>query len=305
MPTITTTGRAVIGGSPEDFRQPRALVKTSTGMNLPPLRESKPEGTETAPTQKIGQPGTTEEGKTGEVTLSPQLTALARKQQKLQAEIQAQRDREAAWTAKEADYVPKSSLQAKAKQNVNEALQEALGMDYEAITQLVLSQGQDADPLGELRSEVQQMKKSQEENVNKQYEATLKQYRAEAESLISSDPKAFHFINKGKHQDVVVQHIVETWEENPDKILTVEQAAKEVEEFLRADAKEKADALRELDPPQEEETKPAQKTLPPPRPQAPRTLTNQVESSPTRTYNQFQHMSMKERIAQSIARTQK
>ena len=39
--------------------------------------------------------------------------------------------------------------------------------------------------------------------------------------------------------------------------------------------------------------------------QAAKTLTRQAEVTPTKTYGQFQHLSMKERIAQSIARAQR
>ncbi len=180
-------------------------------------------------------------------------------------------------------------------------------MDYEQFNAAIIAQLNGADPVQELRSEVNNLKKTQEDNVNKQYDATLKQYRAEADSLVASDPKAFHFINKGKHQDVVVQHIVDTWKDNPDQVLTVAQAAKEVEEVLRENAKAYADALKELDPPAEAPVDP-KKTLPPPKPAAaPRTLTQQSEASapPVRTVGQFQHLSMKERIAQAVARAQR
>ena len=288
MPTISPVARAVIGATPEEqFRQPRASVQASTGMEI--TRQEKP----------AGQPSTTEDTDPKAVTLSPQLTALARKQQKLQQEIQAQREREAAFTAKESDYIPKSAFKDKVQKDALGALKE-LGLDYEELTNLMLAQQQGADPVKELKAELQSLKASQEQNINKQYDATLKQYRAEADSLISQDPKAYHFITKTKNQAAVVQHIVETWEENPEKILTVEQAAKDIEEFLREQAREAKAALEELDGPP---TEPApQKKLPPPS----RTLTNQAEAAPAKkTYGQFQHMSMKERIAQAMARAQK
>lgn len=315
MPTITPQGRATIGGSPEEYRLPRSTQVASTGMNLPTLRDTKAPAPALvkSPAAQSGQPDPSVEETTSApaVTLSPQLTALARRQQKLQQEIQAHREKEAAFTAKEADYVPKSAFKAKLRENAAEALKE-LGTTYEELTEALLAQQQGDDPVRRLASEVAELKKSQEENVSKQFEATLKQYRAETDALVAADPKAFHFIMKGKKSDQwngecpVTQHIVETWQENPEKVLTVEQAAKEIEEVLREDAKASAEALRELDPPREE-TEPAKKALPPPQraAQAQRTLTQQVETAPTRTYNQFQHLSMKERIAQAIARAQK
>jgi hypothetical protein len=284
-------------------------VKASTGMTLPPRDPAQPAATTpaaaTAPAES-GQPSITEETTAPAVTLSPQLTALARKQQKLQQEIQAQREKEAAWATEKADYIPKSAIQAKFETDALGALKD-LGMTYEQFNERILAQLNGADPVRELRSELDQLKKSQEDNVNKQYEATLKQYRAEADSLVASDPKSFHFIVKGNLQDAVVEHIVETWKENPDQVLTVAQAAKEVEEVLREDAKAKAAALKELEPaPAEVPTQQAKKqTLPPPKQAAPRTLTQQVETAPMRTYGQAQHLSMKERIAQAMARAQR
>ncbi len=304
MPTISHQSRPQVGGTSQEAAPTRTTITASTGMTMPNKTAPIPGA---APV-KTGQPGITEETPAAAVTLSPQLTALARKQQRLQSEIQAQREKEAQWTAREADYIPKSTIQAKAKQNAAEALKEALGMDYEELTALLIAQQNGNDPVTSLRSEVDQLKRSQEENVNKQYEATLKQYRNETDSLVAADTKAFHFLNKGKKAGEwgddcpVVKHIVETWEENPDKVLTVSQAAKEIEEFLREDAKAKAAALRELDQPAEETTQ--QKRLPSPKSGA-RTLTQSVETTPTRIPNQFQHLSMKERIAQSIARAQK
>lgn len=293
MPTISPSIRPQIGGSNEPAPH-RVSISANTGMNIPPR----------APiAEQNGQPNISKEDTTQPaVTLSPQLTALARKQQKLQSEIQALREKEAAFAAKEADYVPKSALKAKMQANAQEALKD-LGYSYEEITELLLSQQNGADPVKALQAEINQLKQNQETQTNKQYEATLKQYKAEAESLIASDPKAYHFINKEKRADVVVQHIVDTWKEDESKVLTVEQAAREVETVLREEAKKAADLLRELEP-ASEVTQPKEKTLPPPKTAA-RTLTNQIESTPTRSYNQFQHMSMKERIATAIARVSK
>jgi hypothetical protein len=281
-------------------------MNVSTGMNAPSIRDAKPP-VAAAPSQaKPGQPGIVEETPAQAVTLSPQLTAIARKQQALQREIQAQREKEAAWESKKADYLPRSDLQAKFETDALGALKD-LGMTYEQFNEKLLAQLNGADPVRELRSEVEQLKKSQEDSTNKQYEATLKQYRAEADALVAKDAKAFHLITKGKHQDAIVQHIVETWQENPDQILTVEQAAKEVEEVLRENARAAADALKELDPPAEETAAPAaRKTLPPPQAAPQRTLTQRAEVAPAeRTRGAFQHLSMNERIAQAIARSQR
>ena len=293
MPTISPVVRPSIGG-PSDSVAPRLSLTASTGNKF----------SSSVPTEETGQPDNKQEGSSSQaVTLSPQLTVLARKQQKLQAEIQALRSKEAAFAAKEADYVPKSVLKTKMQENAEAALKD-LGFSYEEITDLLLQQQNAADPVNALKAEIKQIKATQEQNTNKQYDATLKQYRAETDSLISANPQTYLFISGLKRQDAVVEHIVQTWKEDESKVLTVEQAAKEVEEFLREEGKFQASLHKKLEPAIEESVALKDKKLPPPK-SAVRTLTNQVEVAPKRTFNQFQHMSMQERIQTAIARAQK
>lgn len=268
-------------------------------MNMPKLVKEDLQAT-----AQTGQAPTSEETSSEAVTLNPQASQLARLHQKHQREVELLRQKQSEWEKQKDSYVPKSDLRAKFEADPVGTLQE-FGMTYDQFNERLLAKLNGDDPVKALESRIDNLQKSQEENVNKQYEATLKQYKTEATALVAKDLKAYHFISKGKHEDAVVQHIVDTWEENPDQVLTVEQAAKEIEEFLRAEAKEKSDLLRELDPPQEE-TVPQKKQLPPPqRSAAPRTLTNDTAVSPQRTYGQFQHLSMKERIAQAVARASK
>jgi chromosome segregation ATPase len=291
MPTISPQARVKIGNNQEVTAPARQVIHASTGMTAP--KTSEQTGQNSIPVETVAPA----------VTLSPQLTALSRKQQKLQAEIEAFKAQREQFEKEKADYIPKSSFKTKMQQNAGEALKD-LGSDYEEITRLLLEQQNGADPIKELKSELQQLKTSQEESVNKQYEATLKQYKAEVTSLVAQDPKAFHLINKKNQQEAVVQHIVDTWKENPDNVLTVAQAAKEIEEFLRDEAKQAALDLKELETPAEE-TQPAKKTLPPPQRQAPKTLTQSIETTPQRNFGQFQHLSPRDRIAQAIARASK
>lgn len=307
MPAITPQVRATIGGGQHEPILPRASIKAATGMNLPTLKESKQSE------EALGQLDTKEETIKPAVTLDPQTSTLARNQQKLQAEIRALREKEAAFEKQKAEYVPKAEFKAKLQQNAAEALSE-LGTTYDELTSALLSQKNTDDPVRKLEVKIEQLEKSQEDNVNKQFDATLKQYRAEADSLIAADPKTYHFISKGMKSEKwngecpVTTHILEEWKHNPDNVLTVEKAAKEIESFLRLEAKAEADALRELEAlekPAEETAPVAKKTLPPPPRATTRTLTEQVTSTPTRTQNMFQHMSMKERIAEAARRAQK
>lgn len=264
-------------------------------MGLPPIQEA----IQTQQTEAVGQQNIVkEETDPKEVTLSPQLTALARKQQKLQQEIQAQRDKEAAFTAKEADYIPKSQIKAKMETNAVQTLQE-LGFTYEEVTNLILSQQSGADPhaqeLKALKDEVQSIKSTSEQNVSKQYEATINQYKVEVKKLTQDNPE-FKAINKKNAHEAVVKHIEDTFNEDGE-ILTVEQASKDIEDYLRDEAKEWSSILEEKKEPVEEKKLPAPKT-------GLRTLTQQVASiPPERTHNQSQYLSMKERIAQAVAKS--
>lgn len=303
MPTITTQARAAIGSGPEDFRMPHKTITQPTGMNLPKIEKPIPAPLDPSEPQKTGQLGISEETPAKAVTLSPQLTALARRQQKLQAEIQAQREKETEWEKQKAEYVPRSGFKAKLQQNAAEALKE-FGTDYEELTRLLLEQQNGADPVKALASEVEQLKKAQEDGVNKQFEAIVSQYKAEAKTLVSKEAEKFAFIQANPEWiDGAVQYIVDEWEADNNNVISLEDALALTEDSLRIEAKKQADILAKIEGTKKPDPAP-EKTLPPPRSGA-RTLTEKVEAAPTRTYNQFQHMSMKERIAQAVARAQR
>lgn len=300
MPTVSTAPRPQANN--DAFHQPHKSVKASTGMNLPSLSENK----EAAPQAETGQQNIVKEDKSDNaVTLSPQLTALARKQQKVQQDVQALRDKEAALAAKEADYIPRSSIKEKMEKDVTAALAE-LGYSYEEITTLLLNQQSSTDPtqqaLKKLEAEVVEMKTSQERAVSKQYEATVAQYRKEIEVLVAKDEN-YSSIKEERQEAAVLQHIIDTFNEDGE-VLSVEEAAKDIEDCLVEEAMRLSNLTKvkaKLKPVAEE---PAKKTLPPPK-SGLRTLTNEVSSAPTRTFNQSQHLSMKERIAQAVAKAQK
>lgn len=304
MPTITPQARVQVNADTGSFQQPRRSITQSTGMNSPRIDRSQA-GVPSQQSGKIGQGTINVETPTPEVTLSPQLTAIARRQQKLQQEVQAQRDKEAAWEKEKSGYVPRDALKAKAQQNAAEALQDALGMSYEDLANLMITQQNGADPVKALEAKINKLETDQVENTNRQYDATIKQYKAETSAVVSKDTKKYFLIDKQGAQDAVVQHIVDTWEENPDKVLSVEEAANDIEEFLRDEAKKQKAYLDELDGPKEVPQQNGKQNLPPPKP-ALRTISHSVESGgQTRNYQQFQHLSMKERIAAAIAKAQR
>lgn len=310
MPTITPQARPA-AVDPANFHQPRKHITHSTGMGPSIRNKGAGAPTEVAEATQVqapvGQPIIPESTQAPAVTLSPQLTALTRSQQKLQKEIQAQRDKEANWEKEKASYVSKESIKTRLQQNAAEALAE-LGTNYEEITNLHVAQLNGADPVAALEAKVKAIEDSQVQATEKQFEAIIKQYKSEAGKLVKADAQKFAFLDANPDWiDGAVQYIVDEWEANPDKEVSLDEALALAEENLRDDAKKHASILEKIKAPQttaEAPVIPGKKTLPPPRTAtAARTLTHAVESgTPTRTTNQFQHMNMKERLAAAVAR---
>lgn len=303
MPTISPQVRPQISAITESLIPRRATITQATGMQI----EKAPTAVQTNSEAKTGQLDTSG-GSSQVVSLSPQLTALARKQRDLQKEIEAQRAKESQWEKERGAYVRKEDIKTRLQANAAEVLSE-LGTSYEELTNLLLAQESgdtSSQEIAELRKELERIKNSQKEAVDKQMEATINQYRREAKDLITKDPTKFALINKKNLSEAVVQHIVDTWEEDNNNVMSVEQSANEVEGFLREEAREYKEALDALNAPAADSAQNSQKTLPPPQRSAARTLTQSLEGgAPTRTTNQFQHMSAKERLQAALQRAQR
>jgi hypothetical protein len=292
MPQITAVVRPTIAASTEDsYKAPtKTILAANTGMNI-----EKPESG-----AKTGQLNTTEDKSSEAVTLSPQLTALARKEQKFRQEQQAFKSREKEFEAKQAEYAAFASLKDKLTSKDFSVLDE-LGVSYEEWTNYLLNKGETSNPetqaLKKLEDEVKSIKSQQVDNVNKQYEATVNQYRKDIKVLVEKDP-AYESIKELKAEEHVLQHILDTFNEDGEA-LSIEDASKEIEDFLVEEALQMA-KLKKV----QEKLIPDKKTLPPPKTGL-RTLTQSIAPSSTKTYQQSQHLSPKERIAQAIAKSQK
>lgn len=255
--------------------------------------------------QSSGQPSTpVEETRSQEaVTLSPKLSALARREQKFrQQEQQFKAEQEKLKQEREA-LSKLSQLKTKIESKDFSALEE-LGISYEDYTNYLINKADGQDPvkseLSDLKKEIESLKTSQEEQVNKQYEATVNQYRSEIKQLVSKDPQ-FESIKDSGNEDAVLQLILETFEEDGE-ILTVEEAAQEVEKFIVEDTLATATKLRKV----REKLVPPKPQLPPPQRQGLKTLTNNVVPPSTKPSGaQFQHLSPKERLMQALNRVQK
>lgn len=233
------------------------------------------------------------------VKLSPQLSALARKEQ-------AFRQRELALKQKEKDLESKLANadqyeQLKTKfgaKDFSEA--EKLGLNYEEYTKYRLDQIGGEDPQAkfnqELKAELEGMKKAQVERDEREFEETKGAYVTEIAKLVQSNAD-FSSIKELKQEPAVLQLILDSWEEDGEEV-SVEQACKDIEDFLVNEAK-KLTSITKLKP--QAETVPERK-LPPPRSGV--TLTNNMQPSNTTVTadKPLQNMSDQERYAEARRR---
>lgn len=235
------------------------------------------------------------------VRLSPQLSALARKEQ-------AHRNREQALAQREKDL---ESRLAKAQQfeNLESKLGskdyselEKLGLNYEGYTEYLISKQAEEDPSTQaykkLESEIQGIKKEREEQAEQEFEETKAEYQREIKSLVASSSD-FTSIKEMKAEDAVLTLIMETWEEDNEH-LTVAEACKEIEAGIVEHANKFASLSKlkpKVDPEQE-------KRLPLPPPSGTRTLTNNMQPSNTETVpaKSLQHLSEADRYAEARRR---
>lgn len=293
MPIITNAQHPVkTNQNEESFTYPKKTVQASTKVpNWSELAQSRQES---IPVE------TPQQDSPKEATLSPQLTILARKEQKLrQQELALKQERESVAREKER-FARFEALENKLKAKDYTGLEE-YGLSYQDWTNHQIEQAQGSDPrdqkIKELEAKLNKFEQTQVETVNKQYDATISQYKRDIAKTIEQDKfKAIKIMEADEH---VLQHILDTFKEE-NIALTVDEACEDVLQVLMDDAKKfkELEAKPESTPAQSQE-----KVLPPPRT---KTLTNQIpRSEPSQPRNQFQHMSPKERLAAAIARASK
>lgn len=225
-----------------------------------------------APVQAKEEQVPVSEAPAASVQLPPDASAKARQEQ-------AYRQREAALKQREQDLADKLAL-AEKYSKLESGLKakdfsafEAIGADYDAFTEWKLrkSEGEDPamKPVLELKAEIDALKKSQEESVTKEYEATVAEYKKEISQAIESSEE-FSSIKALGQQEAVLQLILDSWEQD-NEMLTVEEACKDIEDYLMEEAKRMV-ALPKL-------AAEKKATLPPPS--RIKTLTNDVQVGAT------------------------
>lgn len=236
------------------------------------------------------------------VTLSPGAAALARKEQKFRADqAQLAKDRAELEAAKVklAKYeAMEKKLAAKDYSGVEEA-----GVDYNEYAKYLIEKQTASTPeqetIKKLQADVENVNKRFQDDVEKRFEAAV-QDRRKAVVALAEKPE-FAAIKKAKAEDAVVQHILDTWE-NDNIDLDPETAAKEVKEILIEKAKAFAALLEEPQAPAAE----GDKKIIPPLKTTVKTITNNMAATGEikRPVKSFAGMSDSERYAEARRRAE-
>ncbi len=208
-----------------------------------------------------------------EVQLSPKLLALAKKEKAIWAKNKALMEKEAKLKAQEelmqSSFIPRDRI---TKEPLN-VLQE-LGIGYDKLTEMSLEQPQVDPAIRELQSRIEQLQSKLEasekrmiEEETTAYDQAINQLKRDAKLLVDSDPKKYKYI-KAFNKEEAIAHVIALTHEKTGALMTVDEAAEQIENYLIEDAK-KIMALAKLDIPQEiapqpqaiKQAKPQLKTL--------------------------------------------
>lgn len=234
------------------------------------------------------------------VTLSPQISALARKEQAQRQRERALAQRERELEAKLADAEKYQQIRSKIA-NKDYSAADELGMTHEQYTQYLLDKQASEDPAEQryrkVESELEQLKKRQEELVIQEWKANQNLWKQEIAKVVDGNEEFSTIKELGAHE-AVLKHINDSFEEDGIE-LTAEQAAKEIEEALIARA-EKLASVSKIKKKFEAEPKVlgAPKTSPKTITQNMTVTSEKVKSKP------FHLMTESEQIAEAIRRVQ-
>jgi hypothetical protein len=255
------------------------------------------------PTQTITTEETASQDTPAEsVKLSPQITALARKEAAQRQREQTFKQQQKEMAAKLADAEKFAQLKQKIAAKDYSAADE-LGLTYEEYTNYLLNKqaGEKPEDLRyrKVEEELTSLKKAQEETVSREYQANQSLWKQEISRVVKNN-EAYPEINFAgvEAESAILQHINDSFEEDNVE-LTAEQAAKEIEEHLAARALKLAES-----PTIKKRFEGQGKVLGPPR-TAPKTITqNMTVTSQKSTSKPFHLMSESEQIAEAFRRVQ-
>jgi hypothetical protein len=175
--------------------------------------------------------------------LSPQFAALARQTAALRKAQQALKQEQDRLKAQESSYIPRERFQ----QDPLAVLAE-LGITNDRLVELQLNQAGSSDPLQSelkaLRAELEAIKSSSQEQVTSQYQQALRQIASDAELLVNNDPT--YEITKATGNTQSVVELIEAVFQRDGVVLSVEDAAKEVEDALLENSEQSIKQLSAL-----------------------------------------------------------
>jgi hypothetical protein len=264
---------------------------TVTGSQIDPAKPGPVVAATTTPGIETAKPDET-------ITLSPKITALARKEQAQRQREQAFKQKEEQLAAKLADAEKYIQLKAKLAAKDFSAVEE-LGVNYDEFLKHELAKQTKNTPeeqrFKKVEEELASFKKQQEEQVIKDYQDNQALWKAEIKKVVGENPD-FSTIKDMDAFDVVLQHVNDSFDEDGVE-LTVEQAAKDIEAALVARA-EKWSGVTKIKNKQQATPEPGSKKL-----GAPNTITQDMKTMPVTTKTKpFHLMSESEQIAEAIRR---
>lgn len=232
--------------------------------------------------------------------LSPKFAALARQQKEIrqqQLALKAEREALAAEKARmEQEYSTKYIPRDKLKSDPYSVLEEE-GIPYDQIVNSVMNQDPQAKALRTMEKRIesfeQKLEREKQEAVekqNKQYEQAVNKIRTDVKLLVDKD-NTFEAIKANAAEEAVVELIKSTFESD-GVVMSVEDAANKIEEYLLEEAVKLAaleKVKKRLAPPE-----PVQAAAPSPKSQV-KTLTNATTMTPAKP------MTQKERRERAIA----
>lgn len=248
------------------------------------------------PVEKPDSPATTEDTQAEvkpakDPALERQFQQLARQERQLRAKVKAEMDsiaaqkaeiakQQEAIKAKETEYTQGYISKDQLKRDTYRILEEA-GVQpetlYTEMTDRLLGKGPDPRVEAHIRaleSKIQQLEektsngeKAQAESQQQAYKAAIKQIDMDVKQEVSSNPNEYKHILATKSQRDVTELIEATYKEE-DRVMSVEEAAKEVETYLKDEYQRLKGRLEPAGQPakveamlQKQQTQPSMKTL--------------------------------------------
>lgn len=169
--------------------------------------------------------------------LSPAFAALARKEKQMQKDREAFKAEREAHEAEKANFIPKAKL----RENLLSVLQEE-GFTPDQLAQMILSgPGPQDTALAQLKAEIAELRAGHqktlttfEESQKKQYDTAVAQIRTDVTRLVETNADYETIKEMGAAEDVV--KLIEDTFNTEGKLLSVEEASKQVEDQLVEEA---------------------------------------------------------------------